>query len=79
MSFNEWYVHFNKLFVCKVFPQSWESYSIESNWQGKTNGGVCPPRSVYDGPDPVPDYLQLETDEKWFNNPQFRVKVNKET
>ena len=27
----------------------------------------------------IPEYLQLDTDEKWFNNPQFKIKVHKET
>ena len=39
MAFNDWCVHFNKLFVCKVFPENWQVYSIESRWQGKTAGG----------------------------------------
>jgi len=26
--------------VCKVFPESWENYSIESKWHEKTNGGI---------------------------------------
>jgi hypothetical protein len=44
MSYNDWYTHFNKFFVCKVFPENWELYSIASKWSGKTAGGVCPPR-----------------------------------
>lgn len=23
MSYNDWFVHFNNLYVCKVFPDSW--------------------------------------------------------
>ncbi|EGR31206.1 hypothetical protein IMG5_115920 [Ichthyophthirius multifiliis] len=77
--YEQWYLHFNKLYVCKVFPESWDCYSIESKWQGKTQGGVCPPKMIYDGQENMPEYLQLDTDEKWFNNPQFRLKVTKET
>lgn len=47
MAYNDWYTHFNRFFVCKVFPEAWEIYSIPSKWQGKTAGGVCPPRMVY--------------------------------
>ena len=27
----------------------------------------------------MPEYLQLDTEERWFNNPQFRLKITKET
>lgn len=33
----------------------------------------------YEGPDPILEHLQLDSDDRWFNNPQFRVKVEKET
>ena len=79
MSFNDWCVHFNKMFVCKVFPEKWYTYSIESRWQGKTAGGVCPKRMEYEGNDAMPEFLQLDGDDRWFNNPQFRIKVEKET
>ena len=26
-----------------------------------------------------PDYIQMESDDRWFNNPQFRVKITKDT
>lgn len=62
MSFSDWYGNFNKLYVCKIFPETWECYSIESKWLGqKTNGGVCPPRLTYEdytkSKDPMPEYL----------------------
>lgn len=79
MAFSDWYTHFNNLFICKVFPESWDCYSIESKWQGKTNGGICPPKALYQGSDQKPEHLQLDTDDKWFNNPQFRIKIFKET
>ena len=42
MSFQDWSIHFNQLFIAKVFPENWEIYSIESKWHSKTAGGVCP-------------------------------------
>ena len=63
MSFNDWCVHFNKMFVCKVFPEKWQTYSIESRWQGKTAGGVCPKRMEYEGNDAMPEFLQLDGDD----------------
>jgi hypothetical protein len=47
MSYNDWYLHFNRFFIGKVFPDNWESYSIPSKWSGKTAGGSCPPRMMY--------------------------------
>ena len=79
MQFSDWHENFNNLYVCKVFPESWECYNIESRWQGKTAGGVCPPRLSHDGVDPTPEYLQLDSDDKWFNNPQFHLTVRRET
>lgn len=79
MSFNDWCVHFNKLYINKVFPETWQTYSIESRWQGKTAGGVCPKRMEYEGSESMPEHLQLDSDDRWFNNPQFRIKVEKET
>lgn len=79
MSFNDWCVFFNKLYVCKVFPETWQTYSIESRWQGKTAGGICPKRMEYEGNESKPEHLQLDSDDRWFNNPQFRIKVEKET
>ena len=32
MSYNDWYTHFNKFFIGKVFPENWEMYSIPSKW-----------------------------------------------
>lgn len=32
MAYNDWYTHFNRFFVCKVFPEIWELYSIPSKW-----------------------------------------------
>ena len=54
-------------------------YSIESQWQGKTAGNICPPKAVYHLNDPKPEYIQLDSDERWFNNTQFRIKVFKDT
>lgn len=71
--------HFNCFYVAKVFPENWTSYSIESQWQGKTAGNVCPPKATYMKDETKPEYIQLDSDERWFNNVQFRVKVFKDT
>lgn len=39
MSFTDFLIQFEKVAVNKIFPESWEVYSIESQWTAKTNGG----------------------------------------
>lgn len=39
MSFTDFLIQFEKVAINKVFPESWEVYSIESQWTAKTNGG----------------------------------------
>lgn len=42
MNFTDFMQQFDKIHIGKVFPESWEAYSIEGEWSGKTNGGRCP-------------------------------------
>jgi len=42
MSFADFVLQFDRVIINKVFPESWEIYSIESQWTSKTNGGKCP-------------------------------------
>ncbi len=39
MQFSDWCNNYNKLYVCKIFSQQWQQYSIASQWKGKTAGG----------------------------------------
>ena len=39
MEFKDWYINYNKLYVAKIFPNTWQQYSIPCAWKGKTNGG----------------------------------------
>lgn len=39
MSLTDFMLQFDKVAIAKVFPETWEVYSIESEWMGKTNGG----------------------------------------
>jgi calpain len=101
MSFSDWLSNYNVIQIAKIFPESWENYSIEGRWQGKTYGGPCPlpaDRSpelesskkvkieVKKGFKDTqrlsrhkPTHEQADTDDRWFNNPQYRVKVTKDT
>lgn len=32
MSFADWCQQFNKVYICKVFPENWENYCIQGKW-----------------------------------------------
>jgi hypothetical protein len=34
MDFNAWHENYSRLYMVKVFPESWEIYSIDSCWEG---------------------------------------------
>jgi calpain, invertebrate len=78
MEWSDWKKNFNKIYVCKVFPSTWAQFSIHGEWKGITNGG--PYIFLADRDEEAKDAsVQLDTDDKWFNNPQFRLSVNKKT
>lgn len=93
MSFTDFVAQFEKVAISKVFPESWEIYSIESQWTAKTNGGStftlklgCPigfekatGNETKEAFKQIGEHTQPESDDKWFNNPQFRIKVTKDT
>jgi len=39
MEFKDWCMNFNKIYLSKIFPSTWQQYSIACTWKGKTNGG----------------------------------------
>jgi len=77
MTFQDWCENYNKFYICKVFPDTWEQYSIDSQWKGKTAGGACP--VIIDEDEGTGARIQMDSDDKWFNNPQFRITVHKTT
>jgi len=42
MSWEDWKNHFNRVYVCKLFPQSWSQFSVAGKWEGNTAGGPYP-------------------------------------
>lgn len=77
MTFSDWVTHYNKLYVCRIFPERWQKYSIDGRWDGKTAGGA-PPIDI-DHEDDVAEHLLPDSDDKWFNNPQYRITVTRRT
>ena len=79
MDYKDWKANYNKVYVCKIFPSSWAQFSIEGHWKGITHGGAYPAMQVDRDEESKDTKAQLDTDEKWFNNPQYRLSVTKKT
>uniref|UniRef100_A0A7S3D477 Calpain catalytic domain-containing protein n=1 Tax=Palpitomonas bilix TaxID=652834 RepID=A0A7S3D477_9EUKA len=41
MAFHDFVKYYNTLYVCRLFPESWEVHCVKSEWKGPTAGG-CP-------------------------------------
>ncbi len=68
MRYEEWQVHYNKVFICKIFPSTWSQYSISNSWEGNTAGGAYP--VVPDRDEENKDVrVEMDTNDRWFNNP----------
>ena len=79
MDYKDWKANYNKVYVCKIFPSTWSQFSIEGHWKGITHGGAYPAMQVDRDEESKDTKAQLDTDEKWFNNPQYRLSVTKKT
>ena len=79
MAYNDWKIHYNKVYVCKIFPSNWAQFSIHGEWKGVTHGGPYPAALADNDEETKEASTQLDTDEKWFNNPQYRLTVYKKT
>lgn len=89
MRFEDWKTVFNRLYVCKIFPETWSQYSVTGEWKGNTNGGPLPPEQLQEAKkeevkkdskkDVGMKVHAIDTNDKWFNNPQYRLSVKKKT
>ena len=78
MDYKDWKQNYNKVYVCKIFPSTWSQFSIYGEWKGITHGGPYP--ALADRDEESKDTkVHLDTNDKWFNNPQYRLSVNKKT
>ena len=78
MDYKQWKENYNKVYVCKIFPSTWSQYSIMSEWKGITHGGPYPALADRDEEN-KDSKVHLDTNDKWFNNPQYRLSVTKKT
>lgn len=80
MRFDDFCANFSMVYLCKIFPSTWSQYSITGEWSGNTAGGPYPPEELKkpeeneEGKEPA---VPQDTNNKWFNNPQFRITVKK--
>ena len=78
MDYKAWKENYNKVYVCKIFPSTWSQFSIMGEWKGITHGGPYP--ALADRDEESKDTkVHLDTNDKWFNNPQYRLTVTKKT
>lgn len=42
MRYEDWCIHFNKMYLCKIFPATWSQFSIMAEWRGNSSGGPYP-------------------------------------
>ena len=77
MAFEDWIKHYNRLFIGRIFPDKWCKFSIDGKWEGKTAGG--PPPMQIDRDEEVAEHIKMDSDDKWFNNPQYRITIKKKT
>ena len=76
MDYKDWKANYNKVYVCKIFPSSWSQFSIKGEWNEKTHGGPYP--ALADRDEEAKDTkTHLDTNDKWFTNPQYRLTVTK--
>ena len=82
MKYEYFIKEFNKIYIIKLFDNgNWFNYCHKGFWEDKCLSG--PPNNI-DTKFPLHlrntnKFTQLDSDNNWFNNPQFRIKVSKKT
>ena len=84
MRFEDWKANYSRVYLCKIFPSTWSQFSVASEWKGNTAGGSYPnlhvdPTKTAEEAKDQKDAQTLDTNDRWFNNPQFRLSVTKRT
>jgi len=78
MRYEDFCAHFNKLYLCKIFPSTYAQYSIHGEWVENFAGGPYPFEVEADN-DKSKEPAKNDSNDRWFNNPQFRLSVTKRT
>ena len=77
MRYDDFCAHFNKLYLCKIFPATYSQYSVHGEWVGNFSGGAYPFENEQE--ETKDEGAKNDTNDRWFNNPQFRISVTKRT
>lgn len=74
MKYEDFCANFNKVYLCKIFPAQWNQFSVNGEWAGNSAGGPYPveAENQEENKDGGP---QNDTNDRWFNNPQYRISV----
>jgi hypothetical protein len=78
MQWSDWIANYNRVYVCKLFPSSWSQYSNHGEWKGNSAGGPYPVQADRDEENKE-GHAKMDTNDRWFNNPQYRLTVTKKT
>ena len=80
MQSSDFFANFNKLYLCKIFPATWQQFSIQGEWVGNFAGGPYPFEDMGAQTEEIKDSnIKNDTNDRWFNNPQYRISVTKRT
>lgn len=81
MRYDDFCAQFNKLYLCKIFPASYTQFSIHGEWVGNFAGGPYPfDEAIVEANEEKKEVnLKNDTNDRWFNNPQYRISVTKKT
>jgi hypothetical protein len=78
MKYEDFCANFNKVYLCKIFPATWSQFSVNGEWAGNTAGGPYP-LDIENNEENKDSGPINDTNDRWFNNPQFRISVTKKT
>ena len=83
MCWPDFTTNFNRVYLCKIFPAAWSQYSVHGEWLNNSSGGPypvgIPAADANQEKKPIPEKVLVDTNDKWFNNPQYRISVTKKT
>eukprot|EP00753_Platysulcus_tardus_P008548 PLAT16095.1.p1 GENE.PLAT16095.1~~PLAT16095.1.p1 ORF type:complete len:894 (-),score=525.29 PLAT16095.1:252-2933(-) len=96
MLWEDFVKNFNKVYVCRLFGEEFNAYTVKGAWAGKSAAGAH--RAIVDrddveggkgdddggkrgegGKDASGDFVVMDSDPFWFDNPQYRLSVSKPT
>jgi len=69
MRYEDWCIHYNKMYLCKIFPSQWSQFSISGEWKGNSAGGPYPVTADRDEENKDGNTVKFDSNDRWFNNP----------